>query len=44
MKRKFFWPIITRLSKIYFSDLTNKEYEYKRTIFYGLKNMGGVYI
>jgi serine/threonine protein kinase len=44
MNRSFFLPLITRLAKIYFSNATNKEYEYKRTIFYTLKELGGVYI
>lgn len=44
MKRSLYLPLIIRLSKIYFSDMTNKEYQYKRTIFYAFRDMGGVYI
>ena len=44
MNRSLFWPLITKLSKIYFSKTANKEYEYKRTIFYTLESMGGIYI
>ena len=45
MKRKrLFLPLVSKLSKIYFSNHPNKNNEYKRTIFYSLKEMGGVYI
>lgn len=44
MKRSLFLPLISRLAKIYFSNTSNKENEYKRTIFYFLKDMGGVYV
>ena len=36
--------IITKLSDVYFSSVSNKEIEYKRVIFHTLKDMGGVYI
>lgn len=44
MKRSIFFQLINNLGKIYFSNIINKEYEYKKAIFYSLKNMGGVYI
>lgn len=44
MSRSFFLSLIRKLGKIYFSDKKNKEVEYKRTIFYTLKDLGGVYI
>ncbi|MFA5602932.1 MAG: AarF/ABC1/UbiB kinase family protein, partial [Bacilli bacterium] len=44
MSRTLFLPLIGRLSRIYFSNIINKDYAYKRTIFYALKHLGGVYI
>ena len=44
MSRSLFLPLSKKLLKIYFSNNINKEYEYKKTIFYALKDMGGVYI
>ena len=43
-RRALIFPLVLKLSKIYFSDLSFKENEYKRTLFYTLKDMGGVYI
>ncbi len=43
-KHSLFFSLISKLGKIYFSDMTNKDSEYKRTVFYSLKEMGGVYI
>ncbi len=43
-KRSLVLPLITQLLKIYVSDLSNKEQQYKKTIFYQLKEMGGIYI
>ncbi len=43
-KRALFLPLFFQLSKVYFSDSSNKEQQYKKTIFYQLKNMGGIYI
>jgi len=44
MRRSLISPLIVKLGKIYFSNIVNKEHEYKRTLFYTLKDMGGVYI
>lgn len=43
MKRSLL-SLAVRLLKIYFSDIKNKEQQYKKTIFYTLKDMGGIYI
>ena len=42
--RSLFLTLVSKMSKIYFSDISNKEHAYKKTIFYTLKDMGGVYI
>ena len=44
MKRALFLPLISKLSKVYFSNILNKEIEYKKIFFYTLKDLGGVYI
>lgn len=44
MRKALFLPLIFRLSKIYFSDSSNKDTLYKKEIYYTLKDMGGVYI
>jgi len=44
MKKAFFVPLILKLSKIYFSNIYNKDSLYKKEIYYTLKDMGGVYI
>ncbi|MEI3508228.1 MAG: hypothetical protein V8R01_03790 [Bacilli bacterium] len=44
MRRPLFIPLLNKLRKIYFSNSSNKEMEYKRVVFYTLKDMGGVYI
>lgn len=37
-------PILKNLLAVYFKKTANKDEEYKKTIFYTLKNMGGIYI
>ncbi len=36
--------LLIKMLKVKFSSVENKDYAYKKTIFYGLKDMGGVYI
>lgn len=43
MKRFSFRILVVKLTKIYFSDIKNKENLYKKEIYYTLKDMGGVY-
>ena len=42
--RSLFGTLISSLAKVYFSDVENKDYAYKRIIFNTLKDMGGIYI
>lgn len=44
MRKNGFSILIKKLVKIYFSNISNKEIEYKKTLFYTLRDMGGVYI
>lgn len=42
--RSFLLKLIRKLVGIYCSDILNKEQQYKKVIFYTLKDLGGVYI
>jgi len=43
-RRAFFLPLFYKLAKVFFSNISNKEREYKKIIFYHLKELGGIYI
>ncbi len=43
-KRSLLLPLIKKLFKIYCSDIRNKEAQYKKTCFYTLSDLGGIYI
>lgn len=43
-KQRLIIPLVIKLSKIYFSNSTNKDKQYKKALFYTLKNMDGIYI
>ena len=44
MRRSFVLPFLNKCIKIYFSNKSNKEIEYKKALFNTLKSLGGVYI
>lgn len=44
MSRSLVTPLLKKFISIYFSNIPNKEVEYKKILFYTLKSLGGVYI
>ena len=44
MKRSLMFPLSYQLAKIYFSNVNNKDYLYRKKLFYFLENLGGVYV